>query len=158
MPHPSASLPAPSRLPGSAPAGDPPRRLTCGVCHRPDLPTRPVLISSGDLTVSIPLCENDAAGLMSSIDTWLAAAAASATAAAAKGRRLREGEAVTVIREWAAENGYPVAKAGSLSQPIIAAYRRAHAQAVPQHEPERSAPEGAAPRSGSATERDGPPG
>ena len=91
------------------------------------------MISSGDLTVSIPLCETDAAGLMNSIDTWLAVAEATATAVAAKGRRLQEGEAVTVIRQWAVQQGYPVAKSGSLSQPVIAAYRRAHA--TPEDQP-----------------------
>jgi len=100
--------------------------VLCGVCRDPDAPTTPVVISSGDLTVSIPLCEADAAGLMNSIDTWLAAAEATATAVAAKGRQLQEGEAVTVIRQWAVQEGYPVAKSGSLSQPVIAAYRRAH--------------------------------
>ena len=34
---------------------------------------------------------------------------------------------MNAIREWALTHGYPVARSGSLSQPIIAAYRRAHA-------------------------------
>ena len=129
MPYPpAASPPTPGRRPGRDGTADEPRRVTCGVCHNPDATTTPVVISSGDLTVTIPLCDDDAAGLMNSIDTWRAAAAATATAVAAKGRRLHEGEAVTVIREWAVAQGYPVAKSGSLSQPVIAAYRRAHTQ------------------------------
>lgn len=127
MPHPPATSNSTGSPPGSGPTA-PSRRVLCGVCRDPDAPTTPVVISSGDLTVSIPLCETDAAGLMNSIDTWLAAAEATATAVAAKGRRLQEGEAVTVIRQWAVQQGYPVAKSGSLSQPVIAAYRRAHAK------------------------------
>ena len=41
------------------------------------------------------------------------------------GRRLRDGEALDVIREWARGKGYPVSKQGSVSQSILDAYRTA---------------------------------
>lgn len=47
------------------------------------------------------------------------------------GRRLRDGEALDVIREWAQAGGYPVSKRGSISQSILDAYRDA-AQPSPQ--------------------------
>ena len=41
-------------------------------------------------------------------------------------RRLREGEALADIREWAHAAGYPVSSGGSVSPRVIAAYRAAH--------------------------------
>lgn len=53
--------------------------------------------------------------------------AENADVASLHGRRLRDGEALDVIREWARTAGYPVSTSGSVSSRIVAAYREAHA-------------------------------
>jgi len=43
-------------------------------------------------------------------------------------RRLRDGEALADIREWAHAAGYPVSSGGSVSPRVIAAYRQAQGE------------------------------
>lgn len=50
-----------------------------------------------------------------------------------QGRRLRDGEALDVIRSWARDHGYPVSARGSVSPRILEAYRQASGHGDAQH-------------------------
>ena len=74
----------------------------------------------------VALCTEHAGVVAATIAATLARLRAQhADTAVLRGRRLRDGEALDVIRAWARHAGYPVSSGGSVSPRIIAAYRDA---------------------------------
>lgn len=78
---------------------------------------------AGPSPIGAALCAVHAERLARKIADQLGVMRAGHLADAAHTRRLRDGEALEVIRTWAREAGYPVAASGGVSQRVIAAYR-----------------------------------
>lgn len=106
------------------------RRRHCDACGVDSGLTR-VSVAGGEVGLEALLCAQHAStlvGVMSDCVTRMRAASAAPTLL--QGRRLRDGEALDVIRAWAKASGYPVSKQGSVSQSILDAYRAAEGQGL----------------------------
>ena len=107
------------------------RRRHCDACGADGQLTR-VSIDGGGPSLQALLCTEHAGKLVRVLSDCLKRMRAEhARPAMLNGRRLRDGEALDVIREWAQTNGYPVSKQGSVSQSILDAYRDAVEAAHP---------------------------
>jgi hypothetical protein len=99
------------------------RRRHCDACGVDGRLTR-VSIDGGGPSLQALLCTEHAGQLVRALSDCLKQMQAEhAAPAMLNGRRLRDGEALDVIREWARAGGYPVSKQGSVSQGILDAYR-----------------------------------
>ena len=113
-------------VPRQVPAGN--RRANCEVCGAPG--GAPLYRDAPDSELGVPLCAEHARAVAAAVATTLARLRAQhADSHVMRGRRLRDGEALDVIRAWARQAGYPVSSGGSVSPRIIAAYRDALASA-----------------------------
>lgn len=100
----------------------PERRFTCTACGAQDaVPLRLPPPADG-----VVLCPEHASQLANAALGFIAEMQAKQTSRTTLyGRRLHDGEAIDAIRAWAIAAGYPVCAQGSISAPIIAAYRQA---------------------------------
>lgn len=103
------------------------RRRRCDVCGA-DGPLDRVHV----LGLDAVLCSEHAARLARQMAEHVALMRAQhADLQLLQGRRLRDGEALDVIRSWARDRGYPVSARGSVSPRILEAYRQASAGGDP---------------------------
>ena len=105
----------------------PERRRRCEVCGSTDGTLARELTGNGT-AVRATLCDRHGSQLTVLVHRWLASQAARSLAGRGvqSGRRLRDGESMEAIREWAVAAGYQAAGQGSLSNSVMAAYRTAH--------------------------------
>lgn len=100
------------------------RRANCEVCGAHGSTPLYRGVAGGDLGVL--LCDEHARVVAASIAATLSRLRAQhADDGILRGRRLRDGEALDVIRAWARQAGYPVSSGGSVSPRILEAYRDA---------------------------------
>jgi hypothetical protein len=111
-----------------------PQRQRCEVCGAGGISLHLVDVAASTVQPSVTavLCRKHSERLQSRVAHWLAAMTATEGHHVSEGRRLRDGEAASLIRTWAVEQGYPVGRT-SLSTQVIAAYRAAHAQVAQDH-------------------------
>ena len=104
--------------------GNPPRCHACGSVLGPDEgPATRVRVTAGGVSATLQLCPSHAA----TVAAWMARATPEQAAAVTDGfPRLREDEDREVVRQWAEAHGLPVARTGTISARILAAYRDAH--------------------------------
>lgn len=101
------------------------RRRHCDACGVDGRLTR-VSVDGGGPTLQSLLCTEHAGKLVRVLSDCLKQMRAEhAAPTMLNGRRLRDGEALEVIREWARAEGYPVSTRGSVSRSILDAYREA---------------------------------
>lgn len=109
----------------SAPATAGDRRARCAACGSTE-PLTAIHVDATPAVLETLLCQVHAVRLVHKMQEQIGRMQADhATATMLKGRRLMDGEALSVIREWARERGYPVSSSGGISPRIVAAYRDA---------------------------------
>jgi hypothetical protein len=90
-------------------------------------PTTRVRLTMAGVSASLQLCPSHIA----LVAAWVARATPEQTAVVTDGfPRLRDDEDREVVRQWAEAHGLPVARTGTISARILAAYRDAHPRAM----------------------------
>ncbi|HVU73055.1 MAG TPA: histone-like nucleoid-structuring protein Lsr2 [Mycobacteriales bacterium] len=94
--------------------------------------TTRVRVTTAGISASLQLCPAHAA----TVAAWIARATPEQAAVVTDGfPRLRDDEDREVVRQWAEAHGLPVARTGTISARILAAYRDAHPAAIEMPEP-----------------------